>query len=160
MILKELEDFARQYNIKPQSVKINAASTFPVRAKCRFCMKGPTHYFAQKLPVKWYNPKRIKELFDAASKYFKRMSQDFYLIEKPTAFTGIAAFSCYPVYKSYNPALHTKRGIPAFDDVIECLACYCGRTTWGFAQKSIVYRPDILFRKARYKYPVKFDDWF
>ena len=156
MILKELEDFAIEFNLKPQSVKINAANTFPVRAKCRFCMKGPTHYFMQKLPIKWYNVKVIKELFDASSKYFKRMNQDFYLIEKPISFTGLAAFNCYPVYKSYNPALHIKRGIVAFGDVTECLACYCGRTTWGFAQKSIIRRPDVIQRKARYNYPRKF----
>jgi len=142
------------------NIQINAATTFPVRAKCRFCMKGPEHYLVYRSPVKWYNPKRIKEWFDVAVKSYRRMNTDFYLIEKPSVFTGIAAFSAYFEFKTYSPALHAKRGISATDDMMEGLSCGCGRTVWGFYQKSAQQRRDIHQRKSRYSYPIKFQDWF
>lgn len=145
---------------KPQAVRVGMSSTFPIRSKCRFCMKGPTHYFCQRLPPRWFSPKRIQEMANHAYKHINRMCQDFYFIETPKEFTGTMAFNWQHAGKSYDPSLHTKRGAVFFDNVLEYLSCNCGRTCWSFAQKIAILRDEIVRRKARYKYPQKFEDYF
>lgn len=123
-------------------------------------MTGPSDYFVQGLAVKWYNPKRIQEMQKTSCKYINRMCQDFYFADAPKWFIGIIAFNWYHHGKSYNPALHAKRGVIAVEEPAEFLSCDCGRTTWAFSEKAIQYRREISQRKARYKYPHKFEDWF
>lgn len=158
--MRNLEITGLVAKLKPQTVRVNISSTFPIRSKCKFCMKGPQYYIIQKRPIKWIDPKDIKIIFDQVAKYTKRMTQDFYLPESPKHFHAMGAFSCPVFYKKYDPSLHAKRGIMCYDDVIEMLLCACGFTGWAFTQKSSVLRSEITNRKARYKYPRKFDDWF
>ncbi|SRR5258708_7669090 len=148
-------------NINKKSyVHINLSTPFPVRTRCRYCGKGPEHYYASKTATKWFNPNRIKDASKHYQKHIKRMIFDYYLDSLPKDFCFISPFTHTVLYKSYNPALHKKRGIPPVNDYVEFLCCNCGRTTWGFSQKSIGARHEITQRKARYSYPVKFDDWY
>jgi len=151
--------FMIELNIKPSTVKVNMSCTFPVRTKCRFCLRGPEHYLMERLPIKWFNPKHSKNIAAHAGKHIKRMVDDFYLAASPKFFTGIRPFSFDIPALKYNPCLHTKRGVMVMGDV-DTLSCECGRSAWYFSDKANILRDDIIHRKARYKYPRKFDDWF
>lgn len=96
----------------------------------------------------------------AQCKFIRRMCQDFYWEEDPKEFTGTTAFNWYHSSKGYSPTLHAKRGFNFHNNITEFLTCGCGRTGWAFNQKMAATRDDIANRKARYKYPKKFDDWF
>lgn len=155
---EKVTNLAHLFNIKPNKIRINASTTFPVRSKCRFCMSGAVNYFVQNTPPKWFNPRRIIDMSRHFHKHTKRMCQNFYWIESPKEFTSIIAFSWYPSEKSYNPALHNKRGTIPVNHAVEFLSCGCGRTAWGFEQKDA--KITTTKRKARYSYPQKFEDWF
>jgi hypothetical protein len=60
--------------------------------------------------------------------------------------------------KSYKPNMHLHRKIKA-ENVLEFLSCPCGESVWAFSQEYINDRPEIKHRKARYKYPRKFESY-
>lgn len=149
-----------KFPAKRQSTRIKLSSTFPIRARCKSCMKGPQFYYIQKLPIKWWDHKHSQRVSQQYYKHIERMCYDFYLIERPKDFEGIMSFTWTHPGKSYNPVFHSKRGVPIMDDMVEFLACECWKTIWAFNQKSTIARGEITHRKARYNYPRKFDDMF
>jgi hypothetical protein len=147
-------------NVKQKYIRINLSTTFPVRTRCKFCGKGPEHYYAAKTAIKWFNPNRSKDLAKHVQKFMKRMIYNYYLIEAPKDFKSTTPYTHTVAYKGYYPTLHKKRNVPAVNDYIEFLCCDCGRSQWSFSQKATSSRPEITQRKARHNYPHKFDDWY
>lgn len=154
--MKHLENFITDWD-SSQSVQVNLSSSFVARSRCKFCATGPTHYVISKLSTKWYDHSMIKARFAAYVKRLKRMNYDFYLSVNPKVFHSTSFLTHTVFYKGYDPALHKNRGIPPAANYMEYLACGCGRTQWGFAQKSSAGRPEIALRKSRYKYPSSFN---
>ena len=146
---------------KKEIVKINLSETFMVRSKCKYCAEQPSIYYYVKNPLLWQDPSRIKEIFAFIKKYVHRMCSDFYLMEDPSSFYHISFFGFKTSFSGYNPKLHKTRTPWAFykqeTEITEFLTCECGRTSWAFTDKTAKYRPEIVLRKARYRYPQKFD---
>jgi hypothetical protein len=154
--MRHLENFISDWD-SSQSVQVNLSSSFVVRSRCKFCATGPKHYIISKLSTKWYDHSMIKDRFTSYVKRLKRMNYDFYLTVSPKVFNSVGFLTHTAFYKGYNPALHKNISLSPIANYMEYLACGCGRTQWGFAQKSSASRPEIASRKSRYKYPRKFD---
>jgi len=145
---------------KNKTFGVKLSTTFPVRTKCKYCLGSPTEYYYIRTPIKWLNPNRIRDQFDAMKKWLKRLTSDHYLDDHPREFVGISSFNFYLPYSKFNPALHHKRGVKPVEDIIEILSCDCRRSNWAFVQKAHQNRPDILCREARSTYPHKYEDWY
>lgn len=143
---------------KPQIVRISL-SCHLIFGKCRFCGKGPDFYYDVEYPIRWLDPRKNLSIFLRYQKYIKRFCFNYYLRDQPRYFLGIAFLAHVPHYKKYNPRLHKNRGVSPVSDNLEFLSCTCGQTSWAFNDKSIQSRPEIHERKARHKYPHKFEDW-
>ena len=154
-----IEDFFEESEQSPKPVRINLSTTFIIRTKCKFCATGPVHYFTGKNSIKWFDPHNAKKNHKFYFKFMKRMNYDFYLDETPKNYTSMSPFTHTPTYKGYYPSLHKKRGVSAINDFVEYLCCDCGRSKWVFSQKSAKQRPEIVNRKAKNSYPIKFEDW-
>lgn len=129
-----------------------------VFGKCRHCGGGPDFYYDVRAPIRWYDPRRIHGEY---AKYFKRLKRfcyDYYLRNNPSEYFGIAAFTHTPRGTKYNPRIHKNRGVDPVNGSLEFLTCECGRSEWAFNEKAAKTRPEIRERKARYKYPHKFED--
>lgn len=142
---------------KPEIVRVNLSTPFLVRSRCKFCAGLPTHYYYIRNATMWYNPRKPIDHFKQMTKYVKRMCSDHYLMEEPKYFVEMASFSHPVSYKGYRPRLHRTRGSSATQDVVEFLMCDCGRSSWAFSDKAVKYRPEIVARKARYRFPQKFE---
>jgi hypothetical protein len=154
-----IEDFFNESDRGPKFVGVNLSTTFLIRTKCKFCATGPVHYFTGKTTIKWLSPHKAKGNYKFYFKFIKRVNYDYYLDEAPKKYTSMSPFTHTPAYKGYNPALHKKRGVSAINDFVEYLCCDCGRSKWVFSQKATKQRPEIVNRKAKNNYPVKFEDW-
>lgn len=146
---------------KPYVVKINLSSTFVIKNKCPFCNKHPSEYYWVNLPPYYYDPRSSQEVFDWIKKYIKHVTPfiSSYTKENPRNFKSIKEFSIFWRERYYKSALHQHLNIELTSHIIEYLACPCGRTTWAFNQKDTEERPEINNRKARYKYPQKFQSF-
>jgi hypothetical protein len=145
---------------KPEIIKVNLSETFMTRSRCKECSRFPSIYYYVKNPILWYDPAKTKETFAFIKKYVNRMCSDFYLVEEPKSFTTTNYFSFSTGFKAYRPKLHKSRNPWDYNPIVEVtefLTCECGGTTWAFADKTVKHRPEIVLRKARYRYPRKFD---
>lgn len=138
-------------------VRINLSTPFVVRSRCKKCAKYPSVYYYTRNPVMWFNPNRIRAQFVFIRKFVSRMCNDLYLLEDPKNFHNANYFSFPSSFKGYRPRLHRTKGSSAIFDIVEYLTCECGGSVWAFSDKSIRSRPEIVFRKGRYKYPQKFE---
>jgi hypothetical protein len=149
-----------QNNYKPEIVKVNLSETFMVRSRCKECGKFPSIYYYVKNPPLSIGPTKMKETFSFIKKYVSRMCSDFYLMDSPKSFHTINYFGFQTHFKSYRPKLMKTRSPWNYQpnpEMVEFLTCECGGTTWAFAAKTNRFRAEIIFRKARYKYPQKFE---
>lgn len=146
---------------KPYVVRVNLSSTFVMKNKCPFCHKSASEYYWVNLPPYYYDPKSSQEVFNWLKKYIKSItpSHSRYFKMQPRHFKSLKELSVYWSEKSYKAALHQKLNVELTDHVIEYLGCPCGRTLWAFNQKDAEERPEIKNRKARYKYPQKFESF-
>jgi hypothetical protein len=147
------------FRFKPLIVSINLSSTFVVRAKCKECGESPNTYYWMNQPSYWYNIRSSQDMFSWYKKHIKRMTGDWYKVNKPKNFHSTKHFNFYWSEKSYNPALHQHIGINPSENIVECLACPCGVSVWMFAQRPAETRMEIKNRKARSKYPRKFESF-
>lgn len=146
---------------KSEVVRVNLSETFMVRSRCNSCGELPTIYYYFKNPILFEDIHDTRYLFDFLKKYIHRMCLDFYLMESPSHFTYMSIFGFTPTSKGYNPKLHRTR-TPWIKhkqelEITEFLSCKCGKTSWAFSDKTVKLRPEIILKKARYKYPKKFD---
>ena len=145
---------------KSEIVKINLSETFMVRSRCKLCGDFPSIYYYVKNPLLWSDPHKVKEIFSFIKKYVHRMCSDFYLMENPSNFYYVGYFGFKVSFKGYNPKLHHTRTPWSYykqeTEITEFLTCECGRTAWAFSDKTVKFRPEIIFKRARYKYPNKF----
>lgn len=139
-----------------EDIRINYSTPFTLRARCKFCGSGPTHYYYTRSDTLWFNPNRIKEHFDLMKKYCKRMCSNYYLIDDPKYFNSLIGFSFFVSFNKYRPKLHSGRGTHPVFDLVEHLRCECTRTDWAFYDKSTITRPEIFNRKSRFKFPEKY----
>lgn len=144
---------------KPEVVRINLSTTFVVKNLCPECNKQPNEYYWVRLSPYYYDVRSGQELFNWLKNHIKRMSGTWYMGHQPRHFKSIKDFNFYWMEKSYKPALHQHFNIEATDHVIEYLICPCGKTVWAFNQKDGEERPEIKNRRARYKYPRKFESF-
>jgi hypothetical protein len=97
------------------------------------------------------------EIFDVIKPYIKRLSSDHYLWDDPKFFASTTTFEFPATYNKYRPKLHRTRGAKPTFDVVEFLTCDCARTNWAFSEKAVENRREINQRKARYRFPHKFE---
>jgi hypothetical protein len=150
-----IEDFYRSF--KPELIRVSLSTPFVTKARCRYCKGFPSYYYYARNPTLWYNPRRITESFKMMSKYIKRLSNDFHSAKNPRFCTKVSEIFHQVSYKGYRPRLHRTRGSNPTQDIVEYLMCECGRTSWGFTDKSIKGRPEILNKKAYQRFPQKFE---
>lgn len=150
-----IDEFYRTY--KPDIIRVRLSTPFLVRTKCKFCNGLPTIYYYVQNPSLWFDPRRVTDQLEFVKKYVKRMGSSHYLYDDPKYFTGEATFGHQVTYKGYRPKLHRTRGVSPHLDIIEHLTCECGRANWAFTEKSVQNRPEIMARKARHRFPQKFE---
>lgn len=150
-----IDDFFSTY--KPEIIRVNFSTPFIVKSRCKHCAGFPSHYYYIRNPTMWYNVRTVTDRSRKAISHLKRMASDHYLIDDPKYFKNMSNFTHTTTYKGYRPRLHRTRGSRQTQDIIEFLMCECGKTSWGFSDKAIKGRPEILNRKARYRYPQKFE---
>lgn len=146
---------------KSEIVGVNLSETFMVRSRCKSCGELPSMYYYFKNPIFFEDVHEIRYMFDFLKKYINRMCADFYLIESPTDFVHMSNFCFRLQTKGYNPKIHKTHSFlhnyKSICEITEFLTCECGKTSWAFSDKTAKFRPEIILKKSRYKYPKKFD---
>lgn len=141
---------------KKEMRKIWISSPMLVRTRCKFCKGFPVEYYRSGCNRHYLNHRDFIDIFSWVQKNHFRLCNDYYLSEKPSEFHSAWNFAYSPSYKSYNPILHSKKGVGIFNDVSEYLVCECGKTAWVFKQKAASTRAEIFNRKSDREYPKKF----
>jgi hypothetical protein len=143
---------------KPELIKINISTPFLVRTRCVECGSSPTYYLQLKKPFLFAEVQLYLIYSKFYRSYIQRMTENWYLYEKPKHFISIKEFSFILDDKHYVPKFFHTRGFPiGRENRVEFLSCSCGATLWAFNQKSVKNRPEIVNRKGRYSYPNKFE---
>lgn len=142
---------------KPEVIRVRLSSPFLARTKCKYCGGAPSIYFYVKNATLWVNPRKMVELFDVIRPYIRRMGADHYLWDDPKYFTSISTFEFPLTLNKYRPRIHRTRGAKSTADVVEFLTCDCARSNWAFSDKAVENRREINQRKARYRFPHKFE---
>jgi hypothetical protein len=140
----------------PEIIYINLSSSFMARARCKYCQSGPTEYSVEKGPNPIRDHSIVRKHFNIVKKVYKKICYDFYLDTNPSAFNSLAMFKHSPSYKSLSSHAFRSR-LYEKSECKETLWCPCGLTAWAFNNKGSRRRPEISQRKARYRYPHKFD---
>lgn len=141
---------------KPEVIRVNLSESFMVRAKCKHCGGSPIIYYYLRNPTMWLDPRKAMDRANYIRLLIKQL-QAKGLFEQPKTYTSIAALSYDIDNARYRPRLHHTRGSNPVFDVVEFLTCDCMKTTWAYSNKAVAGRPEITNRKARYKYPGKFE---
>lgn len=144
---------------KKNYIKINLSSTFLARSICKGCGELPDTYYWINQPSLWINPGSSHAVFSWYKKFSKKINGFWYKEHEPRYFYSIKDFSFNWIEKGYKPSLHQHVGISQENNIIEYLTCPCGSTVWAFSQKSVENRMEIKNRKARYKYPKRFESY-
>jgi hypothetical protein len=142
---------------KPEIIRVSLSTPFLVKSRCKHCASLPSHYYYIRNATMWFNPRVVIDRFKSNLKYFKKMTTDHYMIDDPKYFHDMSNFTHAVTYKGYRPRLHRTRGSSATQDVVEFLMCECGKTSWGFSDKAIKNRPEIVNKKSRRRFPQKFE---
>lgn len=145
-----------RYDSKPEIIKVRLSTSFMVRARCKHCKGAPEIYYFLRNPTMWFNPRKaldqanyIKQLLEILQKHgFK---------DDPKHYTSASYLSHDVIYAKYRPRMHRTRGSNPVFDIVEFLTCDCMKTTWAYSDKAISNRPEITCRKARARYPLKFE---
>ena len=143
----------------PGVVRVNLSSTFVIRCKCRYCGEGPDEYYCVNHMAYDLDPRSSQAVYVWFKKYVKQLIGFWYKKHQPSVFTNMRAFNIRWAEQSYKPTLHQHVGIQPYDTVTEYLSCPCGKSVWAFSQRQGDRRMEIRNRKARYKYPKKFDSF-
>lgn len=151
-----IEEFFSKKN-KLEIIRINLSTPFLTRSRCKSCAGFPTIFFYIKNPTLWYSPRRRTDLFVKLTKHIKRMCNNYHIFFDPKYYSGVSNFGHTPNYKGYKPNLHRTRGTSPVQNIVEFLMCNCGATSWAFTDKAAQNHPEITCRKARYKFPNKFE---
>lgn len=143
---------------KQETIRINISSTFMARGRCKFCKSGPEYYYGCFKPHMWSDIKYYKNFTARNKQWIRRMCSSWYKEFEPRTFDSNYEFAFRLEYYSLRPTVFRAHGAPMSQrsNVVECLACECGRTVWAFNQKSTKNRPEITNRKGKYGYPKKF----
>lgn len=136
---------------------VNLSSSFMVRTKCKRCLGIPSIHFTVKNPNHYLNPRVMINRFKFVTTFCDRMCDDYYMADEPSDITNNGAFKFTPHFKSYHLKLHKNKGVEPFTDYMDMVICNCGITCWVFYDESARNRPEIIQRKARYKYPHKLE---
>jgi hypothetical protein len=144
-------------NYKSEIIRINLSTPFLVKNRCKECGSHPSIYYYIRNRNLWLDPRRVLKDFDILKKYYKRMCSDHYMMLSPKYFTDLGSFSHQVGYKGFLPKLHRSRGRSIISNIAEFLMCECGATSWAYADKAVINCPEIANRKARSKYPQKFE---
>lgn len=140
----------------PEVIRVNLSSSFMVRARCKYCQSGPAEYSIENSlkPIKDHY--QIRSRFSIAKKFYYKINYDYLLDTNPSSYTNLTLFKHTPSYKGAHT--HAFRSM-IFDksECVEKLWCECGLTQWAFNDKGTKYRREISQRKARYRYPHRFD---
>lgn len=144
---------------KKNYVKINMSSTFLAKSICKECGEAPDTYYWINQPSLWINPRSSHAVFAWYKKFFKQINGSWYKKHEPRFFHSIKDFSFHWLEKGYKPSLHQHISINQVNNIVEYLSCPCGETVWAFSQKSAETRMEIKNRKARYKYPKRFESF-
>jgi len=78
-------------------------------------------------------------------------------MDEPKQFTSVSFLSHDVIYAKYRPRMHRTLGSNAAFDIVEFLTCACMRSSWAFSDKSVSNRPEITCRKAKGRFPTKFE---
>lgn len=145
---------------KPEITKINLSTTFPARARCKYCTEVPTLHYSIREPFLWFDPNRVirSAWIEYIRKYLSKFVNDFYIIEEPKNIKTSTIFSYKPDNK-YDPKIHKNKGVMSVDNRVEFLTCECGKSVWAFTDKSVVNRPEIVNRKARSTFTKKISSY-
>jgi hypothetical protein len=157
---REFHDLMKKLDphYKSELIRINISSSFMTRARCLKCGNKPEYYFAMRMPSRWFDVRDLLLISKWLRKYINRMTDDWYLDDKPHHFTNIKEFSFKLDDNHYEPTLHRSRfSNKEKDKMIEFISCHCGFTVWAFNQKSVQNRPEIINRKGKYTYPNRFE---
>jgi len=150
-----IEDIYRLY--KQQIIRVNLSTPFIVKSRCKKCKSNPSIYYYIRNKHLSIDPRSGLKIFESIKKYYKRMCADHYMMISPKYFTDLGSFSHSVNYKGFLPKLHRARGVNIGSNITEFLMCECGATSWAFTDKAAMARPEIVNRKARNKYPQKFE---
>jgi hypothetical protein len=151
-----IDDSNRNY--KPRWVRVKLSTPFLVRTKCKACGGSPKIYYYTRNATLWYDARRVVTRFDSLKHLIKRAVGDHYYWDDPKYFTKLSTFTHGISYTSYRPRLHRTRGSNPIFDTVEYLSCECGATRWAFSERASAHRPEITNRKARGRFPHKFED--
>ena len=145
-------------SFKVEAIRVNISSSFMARARCKFCRSGPDYYYGSFKPHMWSDVSRYRSFTKRNKKWIRRMCSSWYKQFEPRTFEDISEFTFRLDYQDMRPTLFRTRGTSTGEreNVMECLGCKCGRTIWGFNQRSVKKRPEITNRKGKYGYPKKF----
>lgn len=134
-------------------VKISLSETFIVRSRCKYCKDFPSIYYHYQSPILWQDPNSSRDLFAFVKKQVSRLCSDIYFEYSPKEFYHIGLFEFKVNFKGYNPRFH-KSNSPM--EISALLTCKCSKTFWAFPDKIENSRPEVVFKRSRYKYPNKF----
>lgn len=134
--------------------KISLSETFIVRSRCKYCQDSPSIYYYYKTPFYWEDPNSSRDLFAFVKKQVSRLCSDIYLESSPGDFHNISFNGFKLNFKGYKPRLY-KNSFPM--EISALLTCKCKKTFWAFPDNIDSSRPEVFFKRSRYKYPKKFD---
>jgi hypothetical protein len=138
---------------KPEIIKVRLSTPILARTRCVYCGGLPEYFYYIWNGGLYYSPSKPKTRM---ARHSYRMSTDDSDLSSPKYF-NVSKASQYTKFKSYRPKLHRTYGSSSSLEYIEYLTCYCFRTKWAFAEKSVANRPEIAMRKARNFFPHKFE---
>jgi hypothetical protein len=141
----------------PKSIRVNLSSSFIARTKCRECGLPPDDYYYVNHALYFSDPRSASKVFDWFKKYISNIVGYWYKRHQPRIFHNMKAFTVRWPEQSYKPTLHQHRDVKYDGNITEYLSCPCGRTVWAFNSIMAEHRPEIKNRKARYRYPQKFE---
>jgi hypothetical protein len=143
---------------RPKTISISLSSSFMAKARCKKCGGHPTVYYAMFRPGVWSDVVGYRKFSPRSRRWVRRMCSSWYKEYSPKEFHDVFEFTFRLDYKNYNPLLHRTRGSDVIgrDNIIECLSCECGQTSWAFNQESVKRRLEIVNRKGKYAYPQRF----
>lgn len=140
----------------PEIIRVSLSSSFMVRTKCKHCLSSPSVFYAVKNSNCYLDPRSPINHFSYVKRFCKRMCNDYYFFDSPLDIVNSSPFKFTPNFKGYKARLHKNKGVSAYTDYTDMVTCDCGMTNWLFYEESAATRPEIIRRKARYKYPRKF----
>lgn len=135
-------------------IKVNLSNTFSLKSRCKYCGSTPEWYYYTRTSQAFEDNKVFQFISEWIKSNYKRMCQDYYLIEYPRSYNRIGNFAHLVDYKAYNPNFHKncKYHNKSNDTdlyTVDHLSCHCGKTNWAFSTTASKNKLEIKQRKAR-----------